>query len=228
MGLVPFEAKSIEIHGRFCTLTATPLKKFKFSAGQFAKVRLAPASGQFVVLSFYSPENEGDVRFLFSLDGGEVKWGLSQLRRKDLFYAEGPFGIFTLRNTSAPKVFFAKKAGIVPLYSMVRTLLSRKSCPPIYIFSENISREEIPDEAGLRKCASRKEVFLSIALLNQKPLNWDGKLGEFGPDDISGHVRDFGKAEYYVCGPVQFVNRMRSALHGLRIQEKKIFFEQWG
>ncbi|MFA5412582.1 MAG: FAD-dependent oxidoreductase [Candidatus Micrarchaeia archaeon] len=228
MAPVPFAVKSVEARGRFCTLTATPKKKFSFSAGQFAKVRVAPASPDFVVLSFYSAEGEKDVKFLFNLDGGVVKMRLSKLKKGELFYVEGPFGMFMLRNTKAPKVFFAKRMGITPLCSMVRTLLPKKSRPPIYVFSENMEREEIPMEADLRECAKEKGVFLLISLLNQKPMNWDGKLGEFGAEDITKFVKDYGKAEYYICGPVTFVNRMRTILDGLRVQDKNVFFEQWG
>ncbi|MDD2655524.1 MAG: FAD-dependent oxidoreductase [Candidatus ainarchaeum sp.] len=228
MAPVPFAVKSVETRGSFCTLTAIPKKKFKFSAGQFAKVRIAPASTDFVVLSFYSGEADEDVKFLFNLDGGTVKGQLAKLKEGGLFYAEGPFGIFTLRGTRSPKVFFAKKMGITPLCSMVRTLVSKKSRPPIYIFSENLAREDIPEEEGLRECARGKGVFLLISLLNQQPLNWDGKLGEFDADDITKYVKDYGKAEYYICGPVPFVNRMRAVLDGLRVQDRNVFFEQWG
>jgi ferredoxin-NADP reductase len=228
MAPVPFAVKSVETHGNFCTLTATPKRKFSFSAGQFAKVRAAPASPDFVVLSFYSAEGEKDVKFLFNLDGGTVKKQLAKLKKGELFCVEGPFGMFMLRNTKSPKVFFAKRMGITPLCSMVRTLLSKKSRPPIYIFSENMEREEIPDEQDLRECAKEKGVFLLVSLLNQKPLNWNGKLGEFGAEDITKNVKDYGKAEYYICGPVPFVNRMRAILNELRVQDKNVFFEQWG
>jgi ferredoxin-NADP reductase len=228
MAPVPFAVESVETRGGFCTLTAAPKKKFAFSAGQFAKVRIAPASTDFVVLSFYSAEGEKDVKFLFNLDGGTVKAQLAKLKKGGLFYAEGPFGMFMLRNTKAPKVFFAKRMGITPLCSMVRTLLSRKSRPPIYIFSENMEREEIPDEAEMRECAKGKDVFLLISLLNQKPMNWGGRLGEFSAEDITKNVKDYGKAEYYLCGPVPFVNRMRATLNELRVQDKNVFFEQWG
>ncbi len=228
MALVPFKVKSVQMHGGFCTLTGTPQKKFKFSAGQFAKVYPAPASKDFVVLSFYSAEKKKDVQFLFHPDEGGVKLALSRMKRGESFYIKGPLGIFTLRNTRAPKVFLAKKMGIVPICSMVRTLIAKKSRPEAYVFSENMGREEIPDEAELRKCAAGKKVRLFITLLHQKPLNWDGKTGEFAAEDITSAVKNHGRAEYYICGPLPFVNRMRSILHDLRVQEKNIFFEQWG
>jgi len=228
MALVPFKVKSTKTHGQFCTLTASPEKKFSFSAGQFAKVFLAPASADFAVLSFYSAEGGKDVQFLFHPQEGGIKDSLSRLKGGEKIYVDGPLGVFKLRSSSSSKVFFAKKAGIAPICSMVRTLLSKKSRPKIYVFSENLSREEIPDEQELRACAKEKGVFLSISLINQKPLGWDGKMGEFSSDDITKNVKDYGEAQYYLCGPVPFVNRMRAILNELRVQEKNIFFEQWG
>lgn len=228
MALVPFKVKSVQMHGGFCTLAANPQKKFKFGAGQFAKAYAAPGSRDFVVLSFYSAENEKDVQFLFHPGEGGIKLSLSRMKKGEIFYIEGPLGIFTLRGTRAPKVFLAKKMGIAPVCSMVRTLIAKKPCPEAYVFSENMSREEIPDEKELRACAAEKKVRLFMTLLNQKPLNWDGKVGEFTAEDITSALKDYGRAEYYICGPLPFVNRMRSILHGLRVQEKNIFFEQWG
>ena len=76
MALVPFKVKSVHMHGEFRTLTGTPQKKFKFSAGQFAKVYPSARSKDFVVLSFYSAENEKDVQFLFNPGEGGVKLAL--------------------------------------------------------------------------------------------------------------------------------------------------------
>jgi predicted ferric reductase len=228
MAPVPFVVRSAQSHGQFCTITATPEKKFSFSAGQFAKVFLSPASHDFVVLSFYSAEDEKDVQFLFHPREGSIKGELAKLKPNERFFVEGPHGVFKLRASKSPQVFFSKKTGMAPLCSMVRTLVSKKSRPPIYIFSENMNREEIPDEQKLRKCSREKGVFLSFALLNQKPLLWDGKIGEFSSEDITRGVKDYGNALYYLCGPVAFVNRMRSILNELRVQEKNVFFEQWG
>jgi len=228
MAPVPFVVKSAQAHGQFCTLTATPEKKFSFTAGQFAKVFLSPSSQDFVVLSFYSAEGGKDVQFLFHPREGGIKNELAKLKPKERFFVEGPFGVFKLRASKSPQVFFSKKTGIAPICSMVRTLISKKPRPPIYIFSENTGREEIPDEQELRKCAKEKNVFLSISLLNQKPLLWDGKIGEFSEEDITRNVKGYGSAQFYVCGPVPFVNRMRSILNELRVQEKNVFFEQWG
>ncbi|MEW5996511.1 MAG: FAD-dependent oxidoreductase [Candidatus Micrarchaeota archaeon] len=228
MALVPFAVKSAQMHGQFCTLTATPEKRFLFSAGQFAKVYLAPSDPAFVVLSFYSAEGDKDVQFLFHPHEGGIKGALSGMKPGEKIYVDGPYGVFKLRNSRSPKVFFSKKMGIVPVCSMVRTLLSKKSRPKICIFSENSGRDEIPDEGELRKCAREKGVFLLITLLNQKPLNWGGETGEFSAEDITGNVRDYGEAQFYLCGPVPFVNRMRAILHDLRVQERNIFFEQWG
>jgi predicted ferric reductase len=157
-----------------------------------------------------------------------VKGALSRLRPEERFFVEGPLGVFKLRASKSPQVFFSKKTGIAPICSMARTLISRKARPPIYIFSENAVREDIPDEQELRKCAKEKGVFLSISLLNQKPLLWDGKIGELSADDITKNIKNYGNAQFYVCGPVPFVNRMRSVLGELRVQEKNILFEQWG
>lgn len=228
MPLVPFVVKSAQMHGQFCTLTATPEKKFSFSAGQFAKIHPAPASPDFVVLSFYSAEGEKDVQFLFHPHEGGIKDSLSKMKKGDRIYVDGPYGLFKLRNSKSPKVFFSRKMGIVPICAMVRTLLSSRSRPKVYIFSENSEREEVPDEQELRGYAREKGVFLSISLLNQKPLGWEGKLGEFSAEDVTRNVKDYGEAQYYLCGPVHFVNRMRAILHELRVQERNIFFEQWG
>lgn len=227
MALVPFVVKSAQVHGQFCTLTATPEKKFSFSAGQFAKVFLIPSSQDFVVLSFYSAEGEKDVQFLFHPNEGGIKDALAKLKPKERFFVDGPHGVFKLRASKSPQVFFSKKTGIAPICSMVRTLLSKKSRQSICIFSENMNREEIPDEEELRKCAKEKGVFLFITLLNQKPLLWDGKTGEFSADDIT-KVKNYGEAQFYICGPIPFVNRMRAILNELRVQEKNVFFEQWG
>jgi len=228
MAPVPFVVRSAQMNGQFCILTATPEKKFSFSAGQFAKVSMAPSSQDFVVLSFYSAEGEKDMQFIFHPQEGGIKDSLSKLKPKERFFVEGPLGVFKLRASRSPQVFFSKKTGIAPICSMVKSLITKKSRPQIYIFSENAVREEIPDEQELRKCAKEKDVFLLISLLNQKPLLWDGKTGEFSADDVTRNVKDYGNAQFYICGPVPFVNRMRSILNELRVQDKNIFFEQWG
>ena len=228
MALFQFKVQGISKKGEFYYLSALCTKKsgMKFSAGQVAKVRPTKKSKDFAVLYFYSAPDEKGVKFVFDEDGA-VKQKLALLKKGATFYAEGPFGNFKLKKKSGTAIFFAKRLGVAPVRSMVSCLLSEKTKPTIYMFCEASTRAEIPDEDELRALAKDKNVNLRFALLAENPLVWDGKLSELSAQDLKG-LRGAKSANYYVVGPITFVNRILVMLGEMRIPQKNISSEQWG
>ncbi len=217
----------VERKGAFYVLTAKPERgKLKFSGGQVAKVLPARNSREFAVLYFYSGPKDKELRFVLDT-ATKVKAELAAKKKGSKIFVDGPHGKFKIRKKSGTAVFVAKRLGLVPVHAMVSELMASRTRPKIIILSESANRASIPDEEGLRKLAKQKGVKVGMALLAEKPLNWDGKLGELAARDIAA-VKGSKSAQYYIAGPIPFVNRVKAMLSELKIPEKNMSFEQWG
>ena len=227
MALRACKVLGVEKKGAFYVLTAKPERgKLKFAGGQVAKVLPAKGSKEFAVLYFYSGPKEKELKFVLDT-ASKAKAELAKKKKGSKIFVDGPHGKFKIRKKSGTAIFVAKRLGLVPVHAMVSELMAGRTRPKIVILSETANRASIPDEEGLRRLAKQKGVKVGMALLTEKPLNWDGKLGELAAGDISA-VKGSKSAQYYVAGPIPFVNRVKAMLSEIRVPEKNVSFEQWG
>lgn len=217
---------SIEQEGNFNLLTIKCPPSFKFKSGQFVKLYLDAKGKVFEPFSFFSAPEEKKVIFMFDLST-PFKKNLSKKKKGTKLYIEGPYGEFTVSKKPDNSVLLCRGLGLIPLSSIGKSLIDKKKKHNIYILYENMDRKEILNENRLIEFENHKQVNLLMTLLNERPMDWPGKIGPITSFMIKEFVPGPRAKDYYVCGPSTFVNRMLATLDELKVPKKRISTEPW-
>jgi len=217
---------SLEKEGEFYLLTVKPPPRFKFKPGQFVKLYLDAKLKEFEPFSFFSAPEEKTVQFTFD-SNSQFKANLAKKKKGSKIYIEGPYGEFTTSKTPTHSVLICKGLGLIPISSIGKSLIDNKKKLNIYILYENLDRKEIMNEERLVEFDKHAQVNILMTLLNERPLEWPGKIGPITAETIAGFVSGPKAKDYYICGPATFVNRITDTLKELKVPEKKIHSEAW-
>ena|GEM_PF-1111538 len=217
---------SLEQEGDFCILTIKPPAKFRFKPGQFVKIYLDSKLKQFEPFSFFSAPEEKKVMFMFGSSSPFTK-KLAAKKKGSKFYIEGPYGDFTISKTPNNSVLICKGLGLIPISSIGKSLIDNKKKLNIYLLYENMDKSDVMNEGRLVEFDKHKQVNILMTLLNERPMEWPGKIGPITAEMIKDFVPGPKAKDYYICGPATFVNRIRDTLKELRVPEKRISSEQW-
>ncbi|MBD3398416.1 hypothetical protein GF412_04295 [Candidatus Micrarchaeota archaeon] len=217
---------SLEQEGNFYLLTAKRPTRFKFKPGQFVKLYLDGKSNEFEPFSFFSAPEEKGLQFMFNTST-LFKEKLSKKKKGSKIYIEGPYGDFTISKKPDHSVLLCRGLGLIPLSSIGKSLIEKRKKLNIYLLYENMDRKEILNEERLLEFDKHKQVNLLMTLLNERPMEWPGKIGPITAEMLEDFVPSPRKKEYYICGPSTFVNRMLAILEELKIPKKRISTEPW-
>ncbi|KQQ81740.1 globin domain-containing protein [Arthrobacter sp. Leaf137] len=138
-----------------------------------------------------------------------------------------PFGDVVLEYTDRPVVLASAGIGITPMAGMLSHLVKAGSQRKVAF----LHADDSPGSFALRNQVTADIAALPDASLNAWFLNGDG-----GGDDANVHtgfmnvgdVKLPADAEYYLCGPVAFMQSVRSALVGLGVPARDIQYEVFG
>ncbi len=224
-----FTIASIQREGRFYIISVKPApkKRFAYKPGQFVKISLDANAGEFEPFSIFSAPEEKELLFMFDV-GSPIKSALSQKGKGSKIYLEGPYGEFTVSKTPDHSVLICKGLGLIPISSIGKSLIDNKKKLNIYILYENLTRNEVLNEERLVEFDKDKQVNILMTLLNERPVDWPGKLGEISAPMIEEFVPNAKAKEFYVCGPSAFVNRINALLRAMGVPQKKVKSEAWG
>ena len=218
---------SLEQEGDFYLLTVKPAGRgFKFKPGQFAKIYLDSKLKEFEPFSFFSAPEEKKVQFMFDV-GTPFRKLLAKKKKSSKVCLEGPYGEFTTPKAPTHSVLICQGMGLVPISSIGKSLIDNKEKLKIYIFYESMDRGDIVNEQRLIDFAKHKQVNVLMTLLNERPMDWPGKIGPLSAAMIADSVPGVKSKDYYVCGPATFVNRILETLKELGVPEKRIHSEAW-
>lgn len=136
---------------------------------------------------------------------GEVKTGTTA-------YLEGPYGAFTLDDSSGVAaeggggVFIVGGIGITPIMSILRTLRDKRDVREHVLIYANIAEERIVFRRELDEIAGALNLKI-VHVLEQPTAEWKGERGRITPELLDDHLpsRSGGSGEaqrqYLVCGP---------------------------
>ncbi len=139
----------------------------------------------------------------------------------------GPYGLYSLQETTLNKVFIASSTGIAPLYPMINEL--RNSGKTIYddikidfFYGSRLIKNDIAhdylkqfegDNFSYYRCITQPED-------NSKPY----KLGRV-TEVVPSMNYDYQNTEFYICGAPEMVTHMRDILKNLGAD--KVYFEKY-
>lgn len=144
-----------------------------------------------------------------------------------------PYGDFTLNlDTKTPVVLISGGVGLTPMMSMLQTLVGQGTSRPVVFVHAVRNRHVHAMNSVLSEIissnpqVSRAIYYEEVQENDIKGVDYDF-VGRVDVKDIKERVL-LPDADYYVCGPVPFMNAQRQDLESLGVQSEKIHSEVFG
>lgn len=153
-----------------------------------------------------------------------------EVKEGDVIELSAPMGNFTLdTKETQPLVFLAAGIGITPILSMVDSLAVDNPTRPVTILYSTTDGAHFPFEEDLRHIVSRMP-NARLGVFFSKPRDTDEERKHY---DVEGRINVLAQkdlafvenADYYLCGPVDFMRDMRNQLIELGVIHSRIFSE---
>ena len=190
---------------------------FSFIAGQWVYLHLLNDDGStwaraaFSVLS--SPNISRDKIELGIKVYGDFTKRAGGLTSFDEVGIQGPFGVFTLDEGDEPLVMLAAGIGVTPLLCLTEEALSRNPDRKVTFFYSNKTVEDIAYFERIRELEKKYTTFKSVLTLTRATYEgWKGERGRVNGEMLKKHVHDLLDRKYYMCGPNEFMDDIRTFL----------------
>lgn len=148
----------------------------------------------------------------------------------DEFLLKGPNGQFRFDPRVNKKVMFiAGGTGLAPFISMLRHIkVTGANSDAILLYStkyptEIISKDEL--ESFSRDIGTKLVVTVTRPAAGD---GWTGQTGHVDSQMISKYAPDFMERTFYVCGPLPFVQAVKTALTTLHVPADSVKADVWG
>ncbi|MEW1893608.1 ferric reductase-like transmembrane domain-containing protein [Streptomyces sp. NPDC085659] len=200
-------------------LTGEHLDELGGEPGQFLRWRFM-ARGLWWTANPYSlsaPAHPRHLRITVKTAGGHSA-ALAHLTPGTRVWAEGPYGAFTAKRRTTPKVLLlAGGVGITPLRTLFETLPGQVTL---------VYRSRRPDDLALRDeidaIAARRQA--TVHYLVDEPA---GRPSPLTAPGLSALVPDLASHDVYVCGPPGMTQTAKSALREAGVPVRRIHHESF-
>jgi propane monooxygenase reductase subunit len=205
--------------------------EIKFFPGQYMDIAIpgSDAVRSFSMANTTSREG-GRLEFVIKIypDGHFSKFLDERVAVGDRLDLNGPYGVFTLRDSDAGLVFIGGGAGMAPILSLLRSMAERGLERKATFFYGARGRRDLCFEDELRALEDKLPDFRYLPALSE-PADDDGWTGETGliTDVVRRHATDLTGAHAYVCGPPPMVEAALPLLATLGVDEKRIYYDKF-
>jgi len=192
--------------GQFVTITVAPQIKRSYSVASI------PGLGYFDLIGDTRAGGPGSHFFDTAKDNQEVE-------------VLGPLGMFTLKETENPVIFWATGTGVVPFMSMIEAELLKNPDREMILnsgfrFEEDIFAKELFTDLSERYPNFKYNLYLS------KPTDsWIGKGGR-----ITEYLNELDKPEkydHYMCGVKAMVDELIVTLSDKKVPVDQVHYEKF-
>ncbi|MEZ0363141.1 2Fe-2S iron-sulfur cluster-binding protein [Mycobacterium sp. pUA109] len=196
--------------------------RFRYEAGQFltVHVRINGEDYRRCYSMSSSPAVSEDIRITVKRDGVVSNWLNDTTVAGDELRVAPPAGRFVLAGTERELVAFAGGSGITPVYSLIRTALAT-TARRARLFYANRSRESVIFREALQHLAETNRERLRLHH------HLDEHAGTVTPADVAGFVTDAADADYYICGPAQFMETVEAAVLAAGAPAERVHVERF-
>ncbi|TDC97951.1 ferredoxin--NADP reductase [Actinomadura sp. 7K507] len=193
---------------------------FTYRAGQFVTVRTCGTLRSYSMSS--SPDTDDELMTTVKrVPGGLVSnWMHDHLEAGDVIETTRPAGAFCLRETAVPLVALCAGSGVTPILSLVKSALATTD-RRVRVLTANRDAGSVIFAATLEELAGRHPGRLEVRhhLDDRRGLLTEAELREFA----GGHPG----ADFYLCGPVPFMDLAERALLSLGVDPGQIRVERF-
>jgi len=224
---------------------------FGFNAGQYLTIK-ASINGEDIRRAYSICTAPHDPHVGVSVkqvaNGKMSSYLTTQVKSGDQLEVMSPDGKFTLiahADVQRDHYFFAAGSGITPIMSMITTMLEHEPKSTAYLLYGNTDEDNIIFNQKLRDLDDMYEnqivaqITLSrpkaikadgvLGLLGRKKTAWNGLRGRIDSAKVARFVQEnpprSDLAEYYICGPGEMIDTVRTTLMGNGAKKEQIHQE---
>jgi ferredoxin-NADP reductase/predicted pyridoxine 5'-phosphate oxidase superfamily flavin-nucleotide-binding protein/ferredoxin len=211
-----------------------------YEPGQYLPIRLPKECGagrQIRTYTLSDTFNARDYTLTVKREGFASSWLHERATVGMIIEAKAPRGDFTFRpNSGRPVVFVSAGIGITPVMAMVRGLLVNgtrsRHAGRIHFFHGARDGQSFSFSQELRELATRYSNFHLHVSFSQ-PADEDtfgiayDYRGRLDADTVKS-VLLMDDYDFYLCGPVSFMQSMYNGLRAIRVADERIYFESFG
>ena len=205
--------------------------EIKFFPGQYVDITVpgTEQSRSFSMANTSSRET-GELEFVIKVypDGLFSHFLDTELKVGDRLDIQGPFGVFTLRDSEADLVFVGGGAGMAPILSLLRTMAERGIRRKATYYYGARRRRDLCFTEELRALEHILPGFRFVPALSEPTEEdaWDGEVG-LVTDVVKRYEAKLAGAHAYLCGPPPMVEAAMPVLGGLGVEEKRIYYDKF-
>jgi propane monooxygenase reductase subunit len=209
-------------------------ERLTFSAGQYVDIGIpGGAEGEHRSFSMASTPATPDVlEFMIKLyPGGHFSGLLSAganghgLKVGDALDVTGPYGLFTLRDSSPRRlVFIAGGAGMAPVLGLLRSMVEKGSTRPAVFYYGARTQADLFHLDELERLAQELPDFTFVAALSDE--EWEGETGLI-TDVVARCEEGLADVDAYLCGPPPMVDAAVVMLERAGTPESHIYFDKF-
>ena len=201
----------------------------RFEPGNFFLLRLPDGSGKMVQRPYSAASAPWEDGLLFTLKlAGQFTHLIWEAKEGDGIEASGPYGIFTLRNDDAERVFISGGVGVSPFRSMILHTV-KKEKKPAHLFHSARTFGELVYFRELGKLASEEPLFNFIPTITgeDKPESFKGLSGRVSAQTLRDRLASLEGRTFYVCGSKEMARSVSHMLVEAGVKKELVRKEEW-
>lgn len=202
-----------------------------YQPGQYIGIELKPSQGDYNEIRQYSlsqKPNGNDYRISVKREVGEHKGLVSnflhdEVNEGDRVSLYAPAGDFYYQEKQQPVVLISAGVGATPIQSMMQTLASQGKKDVSVLYACNDQKQHtFKDETAQLVQQNNWKRFTWY--LNEASADFSGEL------DLNLVAKELplGSADFYLCGPVGFMESVVRQLEALGVDRDRIHYEVFG
>ena len=149
------------------------------------------------------------------------------LKVGDIIEIKGPFGFFKYSEHS-DVILIGAGSGIVPLYTIICYFIDNKLPFQAKLLYGNKTEDSIIFKKQLDQLSLENKNIEIVHTLTRADDSWKGRRGRIDISLIEETAKDLSKYIFYICGPSEFGNSIKSELLKKGIPAEKIKMEAYG
>lgn len=198
-----------------------------FKAGQYLTVKLpgiGPSEGK-----AYSISNAPSARHvrITVKKAGTFSQTLIAHKKGGTLVTSAPYGFFYPESEDrADIVFIAGGIGIAPCMSIATHLTESDDQRNMHFLYSNKTQNDIVFEEELQKLADQNEhISITHFITRENTLSESTVHGRINKEHISKYIPEMKKADYFICGSIDFTRSMWKELNQSGVSQFQIYTE---
>ena len=196
---------------------------FRWAAGQYLVVVRGGGEALSLPYSFASacdPQRPGEFEIAAAVNAGADV--IDALPLGGELEVEGPAGEFTWQSAASPAALLVGVGtGIAPLRALIQEELARKAQTRLLLLAGHRAPEDVLFHEDFTRLAAAQPRFQFVPTLTGGAAHWLGRRGRV-QTQLAEAVRTLGPLDAYVCGRLDMVREVVTALELLGVPATRI------